>query len=273
MPAKANSAASWLLPREHGAWGIVLVPYLTAVAVAGRWSAAAIVVGLAAVLLAFIARYPLELLLVPGLYRRAGSPARARVKKFAWGYALAATGLGLWLVLARDLYLLLPLGALAALLFLLHLRRGQEGEDRSWTAELLGTTGLTLSGLAGWIIATGGLDKTGLVVWLLNCTYFCAGIVYVKSRIRSRLAVHRPELGQTTRLMVGFHLGVVALVALLVFLGWISPLILLPFVVAAARAGWGASRGRQPFALRRLGWSEVALSIFFAVFVTLGFRL
>jgi hypothetical protein len=272
MSTKANSSSSWLLPREHGAWGIVLVPYLTAVAVAGRLSAA-VLVGLAAVLFAFIARYPLELLLVPGFYRRAGSPPRKRAKKFAWGYALTATGLGLWLVWGWELHWLLPLGALAGFVFLFHLRLGKDGEDRSWTAELLGTAGLTLSGLAGWIIATGGLDQTGLVVWLLNCTYFCAGIVYVKSRIRSRVAVHRPELVRTTRLMVGVHLGAVVFVALLVFLRWISPLILLPFVVAAARAGWGASRGPQPFVLRRLGWSEVGLSVFFAVFLTLGFRL
>jgi hypothetical protein len=72
---------------------------------------------------------------------------------------------------------------------------------------------------------------------------------------------------------VGFHLLVVLFVGALVFLRDISPLVVIPFVVAAGRAGWGARRADHAFALRRLGWSEVALSLFFAGFLLLGFRL
>lgn len=271
MNAPMNSA-SWLLPREHGAWGIVLIPYLTAVAVAGHWTPA-VVVGLGAVLTAFIARYPVELLLNRGLYRRAGSPPRERVKKFAGGYATVAGVLGIGLITAWNLYLLLPIALLALLLFGVHLRLGREGVDRSWTAELLGTAGLTLSGLAGWVVATGSLNATGALVWLLNCVFFCAGVIYVKARIRHRLAVHRPELRATTRWMIACHIVMVTFVASLLFARWISPLVALPFALAAARAVWGATQSDRPFALRRLGWSEVALSVFFAVFLTLGFRL
>ena len=271
-PVSIATTSSYLLPREHGAWGIVLIPFLTAVAIPGRLTPA-VGLTLAAVLLAFIARYPLELLLVPELYRRAGSPPRERARRLAWAYGLAAAALGVLLVAGWKLYLLLPVGLLAALFFLFHLWAGRRSSDRSWGAELLGTTGLTLSGLAGWIAATGTLNQTGLLVWWLNCVFFCAGIVYVKSRLRSRLAVHRPELQQATHFMLGFHAAVVVFVLALVYLRWVSPLILLPFGVAAARAGWGARRTGQPFALRRLGWSEVALSIFFGTFLTLGFRL
>lgn len=270
MPSTLSSA--YLLPREHGAWGIVLIPFLTAVAIAGRLTVA-VWLGLAAVLLAFIARYSLELLLIPELNRRAGSPPRARARQLAWAYSLPAATIGVLLVVWWRLYLLLPVGVLAALFFLFHLWAGRRSSDRSWGAELLGTVGLTLSGLVGWITATGGLNQIGLLVWWLNCVFFCTGIVYVKSRVRGRLAVHRPELQQATHFMLGFHVAVVLFVLALAYLRWISPLILLPFAVAAARASWGARRISQPFALRRLGWSEVALSIFFATFLTLGFRL
>ena len=266
------SSTSWLLPREHGAWGIVLIPYLTAVVIAGYWTPA-VVVGLGAVLAAFIARYPVELLFNQGLYRRAGSPPRSRVKKFACGYATVASALGVGLISGWKLYLLLPIGLLALLLLAVHLRLGHEGEDRSWGAELLGTAGLTLSGLAGWVVATGSLDATGALVWLLNCVFFCAGVVYVKARIRHRLAVHRPELRGTTRWMIACHAVMVIFVASLLIARWIPPLVAVPFALAAARAGWGAAQGERPFALRRLGWSEVALSVFFALFLTLGFRL
>jgi hypothetical protein len=270
MPSASPSTL--LLPREHGAWGILLIPYLTAVAVAGRLSLA-VVLAVAAVLLAFLARYPLELLLVPGLYRRAGSPSIRRARALAWLYGLLAAAVGVLLIIGWELLLLLPIGLLALVFFSFHIWVGRRGSDRSWTAELVGTIGLTLSGLVGWIAATGGLTKTGLLVWGLNCVFFCTGIVYVKARIRSRLAVHRPELRQVTRFMLGFHLVVVLLVLTLVAVRWVSLLTLLPFVVAAARASWGARRTDQAFALRRLGWSEVGLSVFFATFLTLGFRL
>lgn len=263
---------SWFLPREHGAWGIVLIPFLTAVVIAGSYQLP-VWVALAAVLLAFIARYPVELLVVPGAYRRAGSPQRGQAKQFAWGYVLPATILGGLLVVYWQLYLLLPLGGLALALFLVHVWGGKSGEERSLAMELVGTVGLTLSGLVGWIAATGGLDGAGLLIWALNALFFCSGILYVKARIRSRLAVHRPELGSGAWLMVGWHLALVVFVATMVVMKWLSPLIVLPFAVAAARAAWGTWQGGRPFVLTRLGWSEVALSLFFAMFLTLGFRL
>jgi hypothetical protein len=263
---------SWFLPREHGAWGIVVIPFLTAVIIAGPVRPA-VWVGLGAVLAAFIARYPIELLIVPGVYRRAGSPERDRVRKFAWAYGVLATALGVFLLAYWRLYLLLPLGVVAVILFLMHIRAGRDGEDRSLAMELVGTVGLTLTGLVGWVAATGGLDRTGLLVWALNGLFFCSGVLYVKARIRSRLAVHRPDLGSGASLMVGWHVALVVFVAALVTLKWLSPLIVLPFGVAAARAAWGARQGSRPFVLTRLGWSEVALSVFFAMFLTLGFRL
>lgn len=264
--------SSLILPREHGAWGIVLIPFLTAVAIAGRLTLP-VLLALVAVLLAFVARYPLQLLLVPALYRRAGSPPLARLRSLALAYGLLAAGAGILLVVTWEFYLLLAVGLLVLLFFIFHLWLGRRGNDRGWSAALVGTVGLTLSGPVGWIAATGKLDQTGLLVWGLNCVFFCAGIVYVKSRIRSRLVVHRPELRQVTRFMLSFHLAVVLFVLALAFLRWVPPLIVLPFAVAAARAIWGAGREGQPFVLRRLGWSEVALSVFFATFLTLGFRL
>ena len=196
-----------LLPREHGAWGILLIPFLTAAAIAG------------------------------------------------------------------PLTLPVPLALAAALSFGLHLWLARRGVERGWAAELLGAAGLTLTALVGWVAATGGIDQTGFLVWLLNCVFFCAAVIYVKSRIRARRAAHRPEAGHESACSVGFHLLVVLFVGALVFLRDISPLIVVPFVVAAGRAGWGARRADHAFALRRLGWSEVALSLFFAGFLLLGFRL
>jgi len=61
-------------------------------------------------------------------------------------------------------------------------------------------------------------------------------------------------------------------VLVLVFQRSAPPVLTVPFAVAAVRASWGALRGRQVLSLRRLGWSEVAFSLFFAAFLALGFH-
>lgn len=270
-PARQVSG-KWLLPREHGGWGIVLIPFLTAVAIAGNLSIP-VVLALATVLLVFVARYPLELLLLPGLYRRAGSPSVSHVQTLAWTYSLLAASVGLLLVVVWKLYLLLWLALVGGVLFAGRVWWGRKNSDRNLGAELTGTGALTLSALVGWLAATGELNRTGLLVWGLNGVFFCSGILYVKSRIRARLAVHRLEENPSAAFALSFHFLVLLFVLALVFARWISPLIVVPFALAAVRVTWGLRSSHKPFALRRLGWSEVALSLLFATFMTLGFRL
>lgn len=263
---------NWILPREHGAWGILLVPFLTAAAIADRFSPA-VPVGLATVLLAFLARSPLELLFVP---HARGRPPGLRRKSVRWQAAicsLAAAGAASLLVTVWGFYWILPLAVVALMVFGLRLRSVWRGTDRSWLSELAATAGLTLSALVGWVASTGRVDQTGILVWLLNWVFFSSGMLYVKSRIRAQMAQHHPEVGDPRGFMVAFHLAVMVFVLALVSFRWASPLVVVPFAVAALRANWGFSQAGQGLPLRRLGWSEVALSLLFAGFLTLGFRL
>lgn len=264
---------SFPLPREHGTWAILLIPFLTATAITGTLNPA-VGVALLAVLLTFLLRAPLATLLLPGEGRpdgRTTATARRWVALYGTGAILA----GLALVVVWHRLQLLAVAALALLLFLLHLREVRGGAVLGWPAEGLGTLGLTLSALVAWIAATGVLTATGLLVWLLNAAFFLAGLVYVKLRIRSLAAARKPELGSPqagARQVLQFHLGIVLLVAGLVLGQWASPLVLVPFLLATGRAGWGARRFGQRFAVRRLGWSEVAHALVFGVLLVLAFR-
>jgi hypothetical protein len=250
----------------------VAIPFLTAVLIAERFSLAVGLTALA-VLGAFLARYPLELLLIPNSYLRAGRPERRPLLVAAWAFSLLTFFLGLALTLIWKLYLLWGLALAGLGLFALRVWQGRRSGDRSLTAELVGTAGLTLSALAGWIAARGSLDPTALWVWALNALFFGSGVLYVKSRIQARRAASRPDEAGTGRFAVVFHILVLLFVAAMVFARWLSPLIVVPFLLAAVRAARGIrSAAETPFALRRLGWSEVALSVIFAVFVVLGFH-
>lgn len=260
-----------LLPREHGAWGIVLIPFLTAAAITKQLTPE-VLLALVAVLLVFIGRYPLELLLIPVANHRAGHPARQRVWLSFWVYALAAAVTGFVLVAVYELYALLWLALLGGLFFALRVWQGRHGADRDMVAEVFGSVGLTLSALVAWVAATGGVDSTGWLVWILHAAFFGSGIVYVKSRIRTRLAMHNPEAARTAGCSMCFQLLVLLFVVALVFARWVAPLVVVPFALASLRAAWGL-HDHSSFVLRRLGWNEMALSVVFAAFVAMSFLL
>lgn len=260
-----------LLPREHGAWGILLVPFLTAAAIAGGFNFG-VALALMAALLAFLARTPLEFLLVPAQRRLlpevsvAGAGLSAAL--FGGGALAAAAALALGWGLTRWL---LGLGSVTLALFVLHLLRARRGAAQGWAASFLATGALTLSAPLAWLAARGGLDLTGVSVWLLNLAFFASGLVYVRMRIRALGA--RTPAGEAARLVWAFHLGVLGLAVTLALLRWASPLVVLPFGLAAARAAWGTRQFGQRFALRQLGWTEVAHSVVFAALLVAAFRL
>lgn len=260
------------VPREHGAWGIVAIPFLTAVACAGSLSLPVILTALA-VLGAFLARYPLELLLIPNSHVRAGRPDRGTLMRAASIFSVPTLILGIVLTVGWGLHLLWWLALAGVVLFALRVWWGRRGGGRSLTAELVGTAGLTLSALAGWIAATGTLDPAAFWIWELNGLFFGSGVLYVKSRILARRARHSHE-ADTSSFVVVFHALILAFVGAMIFARWLSPLIAVPFLLAAVRAARGLRSAAEegPFALRRLGWSEVALSLVFAAFITAGFR-
>jgi hypothetical protein len=242
------------------------------VAIAGRLSFAVAVTALA-VLGVFMARYPLELLLIPNSHLRAGRPERRLLVRSACVLGLLALFLGLALTLIWKLYLLWWLALVGLALFGLRVWWGRRGANRSLAAELVGAVGLTLSALAGWIAAAGTLDRGTLWVWLLNALFFGSGVLYVRSRIQARRARSQAEDRRAVFVVVAFHILVLVFVVTLVLAQWLSALIAVPFALAALRATHGLrSAAETPFALRRLGWSEVALSLIFAAFLTLGFR-
>lgn len=267
----AASAAVPYIPREHGAWGIVAIPFVTAVAIAGTVSLPVVLTALA-VLGAFLARYPLELLLIPNSHLRAGRPERSALLRAGFGFGLPTLALGLVLTLVWGLHLIWWLAAAGLAFFVLRVVWGRRGGDRSLTAELLGTAGLALSALAGWIAATGTLDRTALWIWALNALFFGSGVLYVKTRILARRTRAQQSDGGASYFVIAFHILILVFVMALAFARWLSPLVAVPFLLAAVRAAHGLRATEGSFALRRLGWSEVALSLIFAAFLTLSFR-
>ena len=269
-----NEAGSSMLlvPREHGAWAMLTIPFVSAVLVVGEWTPQ-VFTALVFVLFAFSARYAIEMLLIPAIYSRAGRPDRGRVRRSAWIYSLVVAFAGFLLVVVWGLYQLLWVGLAAMLLFSVRVRRGRLGAERELSTEVTGAVGLTLTALVGWIASGESVDTSALLLWALNCAFFCAAILYVKARIRALSSRRRGEKAPYAWRVFWFHLLVVAFVISLVFARWVSPLVVVPFALAALRAIMGQRARQGTFSLKRLGWSELVLSLVFAGFLVWGFSL
>jgi hypothetical protein len=266
------------MPAEHGAWGILLVPFLVATWIAQGWGAPVLLCGGAA----------LALFLLRGSLDAQGAGA----KLVQWeleqmrspGHALLAA---IFLACSASLffhferYALLPLGIAAALGYLLQrvmLKRHREEsrEKRSLGVELLGVALLSLSAPAAWIAARGSLDALGARIWLLNLLFFLGGVLYVKYRVRGLFAKRDfPSLAERLSFawpVFFYHLMILALLLALVWLRSLPAAAAVAFLPGVARAYSLLGNLGERFPIKRLGWSEVIHSMIFAALLVLAFQ-
>ncbi len=257
------------MPAEHGAWGILLVPLVCSVMLAGCWNWPLLLVTLC-VLSLFLLRGSVE---AHGDWKAVRQPAHL---------ALAAVGLltGLLSVLLYQRYQLVSIGLLAAALYVvqrrLAVRCEVRKEKRSLAAELVGVVLLTLTAPAAWIAALGRLDRWGVQVWSLNLLFFFGGVLYVKYRVRG-VAAHRPFQSWSEKAafawpVVAYHLLVLGFLAGCVFLQSFSLAVVLAFLPSILRANGLLWHLGKRFPIRRLGWTEVAHSLVFATLLILTFH-
>jgi hypothetical protein len=272
------------MPAEHGAWGLLAVPFFSAAAVAGTGSSdewAPLGLAGAAILSLFLLRGSLE---GAASWRAIFEPAHL---------ALAAAGAaaGLALILHYERFLLLALAASGSFLYLIQralVQQHEEGkainaeervrrqEKRSLAAELVGVAVLSHAAPAAWIAMRGRMDRTGVELWALNLLFFLGGVLYVKYRVRG-LQAHRPFTGLCERVAFAwpvflYHLALAAFLA-----GWVlgesrPVLLFVAFVPGIFRACQLAVQLGRRFPIRRLGWSEVIHAVVFAALLVLAFR-
>jgi YwiC-like protein len=237
----AARVRSLVWPREHGAWGILLVPLVTGAAVglaAGRGLLPLLLFTLAALAL-FCLRVPVEVLLETTPLRVQNPGERRAVVFFLSLYALiAAASLAILFWSGRANGLLLLGGAAAAALGLQAVLR-KLGRDMRMSSQLVGAIGLTSTAAGACYVATGHFDTRALVLWAANWLFAANQIHYVQLRIHAARAASR---AQKLSRGWGFLVNETS-TALLLGLAW--RLALLP--------GW-ATLAFAPILLRGLAW-------------------
>jgi YwiC-like protein len=262
----APSLGRPIVPKEHGAWAVLYGAFLAGVGVAGRLTVPVMLLLGAVTLLAF-ANGPLTLILRP-VKAEASRDGRRRAAVWLLAYAVGAVACLTPLLAVYRMGFLLPFGMAAACVFVLRAFFVREGDDRSLPGELVGTAGLTLVGPAAQAVALRGVQPGSAVLWLLLFLYFASGVFYVRMRIRVMIAERKGATaasGPARGWCLFYHAFLLFLVPALAAGDLIPWGVLLAFVPAIWRAACGLRRRDAALNLRRLGWSEVGLTLAFVL--------
>jgi len=294
--ARRERRRALILPREHGAWGLLLVPMVTAAGVAFRESNHILPLALllTAALAVFWLRTPVESLLGTAVMRAQTRDERQAVSlAIAVLGAIAALALSALLWAGRNPYLWW-IGITAGVAFvgqaLLKLmwrrppRPSRDGEaerpgsTRSahrlrMLSEIVGTIGLTSSAPAAYYVITGKLGATAWMLWLANLIFAGNQIHYVQLRIHTAKVE-----GAAAKFAKGwtFALGQVVMLAVLTGVCWRR---LMPWLALIAFApilfrGWiYFFQKPRPLLVRQLGWNELKQAVVFCALFIAAFAL
>lgn len=273
-----STQSRWLkkiyaLPAEHGAWALWLGPLAVGVGVGG-WNGAPTLLLLLAQLFAFLSRQPL-IILVKALSGRRSRNDAAPASRWFIGYALLAAISGIALLAlgyTRLLWAIVPIAPM--LLWQVWLVRNRA--ERQMTIELAGSGMLALAAPTAYYVATGAIDTTALMLWLLCWLQSAAAIVYVYLRLAQRRLIAAPPTEERWRM--GFravlYAGVNFVISgTLAILGLVPPLTPLAFAAMLWQAVGGTRQpcvGARP---QRIGFAQVGATALFAALLILAYRI
>lgn len=255
------------LPREHGSWVMLFVAFLAG-AITGGWSWALPPYLLAALAL-FTVRRPLA-----ALVRGAAPAAEERRRALGWVVRFGAAGALAGLVLlAFHLWLMIPLGVIAAALLGVDLLRAARTARPTFASEVAGAVGIALVAPGAYYAATGRLDGAAPALWIACALHFVSGVYHIRMRVRWVKVPPRgaAERWATARENVLYQAGMLAAGAALARLGLLPPLGWLALLPAFARGVLGAALGRRETNFKRLGWLEAAYAAAFLALLLLTF--
>lgn len=264
-----------LIPREHGAWGMLLVPLATGAAVAmgsgANYRALAVFVFVALDL--FWLRTPVEAWMGTTPIKAQSPNERRLVLRIALLLGVAgALGIA-WLFAAGYAKDLLLIGAIAAAAFLLQAVVKGIGRRGRMPAQVIGAIGLTATAAAAYYVTSGRLERVALSLWMANWLFAGNQVHFVQIRIRGSRAESFPD---KVRHAYGFLAGQVLLLGLILVgtrFGFFPRFTVTAFVPVLLRGSLWFYRGRQSLDVHKLGFSELFQALLFGVLLCAAFLL
>lgn len=177
-----------LVPREHGAWAMLLLPFLSALVLARRldWET---VPASGAALLLFLVREPLVVLWRQAATWKDRRPETTAAWRSLICYAPAiavAAALLFWRLPAGPL---LALSLMAGVLLLSSTYLVVHNRRRSLALQVSSAAGLSASAVLAWLSVRPQVEEAVLWLWGLQFAHSTAAVLAVHARLEARIAV------------------------------------------------------------------------------------
>ena len=271
--AQQTRRRAMIVPREHGAWGLLVVPLFTGMA-AGFGSEHRVwpllLFTVAAVSL-FALRTPVESLLgVSTISARTAEERRAAL--IGSGFFAAAAVACLTALMWRGHFpgLLICGGVSGCALAMQGVLR-KLGRGARMISQIVGAIGLTSTAPAAYYIGTGHLDARAFVLWAANWIFAGNQIHFVQLRIHAARATTVAEkIADGRAFLIAQPVLLMALVlgSLWHILPALAGIAFLPAMVRGSR--W-LFQEPEPLDVRKLGWSEMRHGIAFGILLASAF--
>ncbi len=254
-----------VIPREHGAWGMLLVPLATGsiVAVRAGFNGGALTLFVCAALSLFWLRTPVESWLGTSAIKAHTREERSFVLRMVLAIGLfAATCVAslLWNGRIRELLLI---GAIAAMAFAVQAGVKKLGRSGRMPAQIIGAIGLTSTAAGAYYVATGQFNRTAIALWLANWIFAGDQIHFVRFRIRSgRAATFSEKLRQGLPFLL-VQIALIGAIFAACRFGLFPVAIALAFLPVLLRGTLWFVRGQQPLDVHKLGFSELRQALLF----------
>lgn len=263
---------SLIIPREHGAWGMLLVPLATGASV-GLLAGSRILPLLwlvVAAIAVFWMRTPVESWLGTSPLRAQSDEERSAITRVIFALAALAAVAVAGLFWGGQNLQLLMLGAASALAFAAQAILRKLGRETRMLAQVAGAFGLTSTAPAAYYVVSGRVDATAWGLWLANWLFAGDQIHFVQVRIRAARATGWSQKLAYGRSFLFGHAGL----ALVLFVSWRFGLLpglgVLAFVPAFLRGIAWFVKGPEPLMVRRLGWTELVHAVTFGILLIIG---
>jgi len=257
-----------LIPREHGSWGLWLLPLVSGAALGwskrSDGSLVAVTWLFVAAASAFLIHQPFQVWLGRSVLK-ARSAAEEHFAMVATFILLAVSGLSLIALLLQGRSFVLLLVALAGGCFFANLLMA--GPRKRWlraSAQIVGALGLTATSLGAYYAVTVTIDARAALLWLGSWLFAAAQIAYVQLRLRTASATSRKQKLRAGWKVGLLHLALPLTAAIAAMSGVVSWMLALAFVPAAARLVFWALCPPVRIRVHRLGFTELAQNVIFA---------
>ena len=263
-PRPSDSLGAPPVPREHGAWVMLVAPLAAGLVAAGPVEPLAATALVAAAIAAFLAQNAAALLLRP----------RAPANAGPWlaNYLAVLVPAGVVLLIGPGGPALVALALPGAALLAWHLRAqagpAKDRLDRTGRGQLATAAVLALSGPAAWAVGRGSLGVEAFALWAIFLAGFASGVYHVNMRleaVKTRAAFDAATRWRLGREVVVYHvaIGLAAIAAAaLLPAGWMLLAAAAPYVVRGLLAAWRLAPGVPSF--KRIGLVETAFAAWLA---------